>query len=194
MIQRLILLGNRLIQKLIAQDYRLLCITLCNHPPDSAILVHIFLALEQTRIAVAVIYVCCSALSSRSHVHIQNQIQTHFLAHLHHIVYVGEASFRIVVTQVERIIEKSVCQRQANGIGGNGIEIYKVLVTDVVLQKALPPPVHILVSENLPESLVNLRNGNIGESETVSFRGQPMVQIHSLDGELGAVSLAQSPS
>ena len=145
-VEAFIFLFYRFVEEFISEYYRLIGIAGRDFLPDSAKFLHILLALEQLRIAIAVVNVRGTALSSRSHVHVQNKVESGFLAPGHHPVNELESHFRAVVTEIEGVVEHLVGQRHTYCVRPDGVEIEKVVESEVILHEALPPRVHVLVA------------------------------------------------
>ena len=175
------IMGDGFVHQLIAEDGGLVLITIGNLAPYLTEKLLRGLTLIDPGIAVAVVNVI-ARLSSRTIVHIENQVQVVGLTPAHHRVNTLITVFLTNLSHIVFIGEELIVKGQTDGVGallGNKVDIG---LGHVVVLELLPELCCKVRTYSLFEQQVD-HPGRVGtsESEHIAFRIQPVAQIGALN-------------
>ena len=179
--------GDRLIDKVICQNHRLVLIVLGDLLPDVAEKLLGSLAFEQPRVAIAVVDVV-ACLSSWSIVHIEDDIETIFTAPADGIVKPFKAILIGSQSHIVLVCEELVVEWDTDGVGSCRSDELNVLFSHIVVLEHLPELCSKVRTDHFTEHLVYKSCGIcLLEAEHIALRIKPVAEICSLDEELGSV-------
>ena len=183
--------GYRLIDEFIAQDDRLVLVTLGNTLPDVAEELLALLALEKPGVAVAVVDVI-ARLSARRIMHVEDEVEMVVAAPVHDAVDAGKAVLLRAQTHVIFVREELVVEGQTDGVGSRRGDKLDVPARDIVVLEGFPKLGRKVGSRQLAEHLVNHPRG-IGarETEHVPLGIEPVPEVCPPDQEFRPVGLNQ---
>ncbi len=184
-------MGYRLVDKLVAENHRLVGIACGNLLPYVAELLLGTFALEEPRISVAVVDIV-AGLAAGSVVHVENEVEIVCPAPFHNAVdalvsFVAGAASHIIVVGKQLVVEgqaDSVCS-------GRRYEV-DVGAGDVIILEIFPKIGGGVLSHHLAEHVV-YHSGGIcfSETEHISFGIEPVAEVCSPDEQLRAVGAYQ---
>ena len=179
--------SDRLVDKVIGQNHRLVLIVLGNLLPYVAEELLRCFAFKQPRIAVAVVDVV-SGLSSWGVVHIENDIEAVLAAPADGIVKPLEAVLSGSQSHIVLVCEELVVERNTDGVGSCRSDELNVLFSHIIVLEHLPELCSKVRAYHFTEHLVNQSCGIcLLEAEHIALRIKPVAEICSLDEELGSV-------
>ena len=180
-----------LVHQLIAQDSRLVTVATGYLLPDVAHQLLAPLAVEEPRIAIAIIDVVTS-LSVRTVVHIENEVKTVGLAPAHHRVHACKAVLPRRQPHVVLVGEELVVERQAYRVGTRrGYEVY-VAAGDVVVLELRPEVGSGIGAHQLAQHLIDHpRAVGLREAEHIPLGVEPVAKVCTLNIQSRPVGLHQ---
>ena len=179
--------SDRLVVQFITQDDRLVLIMIGNLAPDVAVKLLALLAVEQPRIAVAIINII-ACLSTGSIVHIQDKVKICFTTPVYERIYTGKSILIDRQTHIIFVRKQFIMERQADGIGTRILDELYIFARHIIILECLPEVGCKVRTHQLTEHLVD-EASRIGfiEPEHIALRIQPVTQIRAHDEELRAI-------
>ena len=183
--------SDRFIEKLITENHRFILIPVCNLAPDIAIQLLAGFTFKQPRISVAIIYII-TRLSTRSIMHIKNQIKIGFTAPFHNTVYTGKTILTGSQPHKVLIREKLIMEWKTNGIRTCILNKLNIFTNDIIVFESFPKLSSKVGSYQLAEHFID-KPGRIRfvKLKHIPFRIQPIAQIGTHDKEFRTIRFYQ---
>ena len=183
------IMGDRLVHQFIAEDGCFVLIAVGNLAPDVAEELLTAITLEEPGIAVAVVDII-ARLTTRTVVHIENQVEVVGLAPAHHRVDACVTVFLACLSHIVFISEELVVERQADGVGTLRGDEVDIGLRHIVVLELLPELCREVRSHSLLEQQVD-HPSRVGaaEAEHIPFRIKPVAKVRALDEEFLAIGL-----